>query len=438
MRPGWVAFVGAGPGDASLITVRGRQLLREADVVVYDRLAGSHVLSFAKTGARRIYCGKEPHVHTMKQAEINACLISEAQRGHFVVRLKGGDPSVFGRVGEEAQACRAAGVPYVIVPGVSAAMAAGAYAGIPLTHRDYNASFAVVTGNRCHPHGPIDWAAYAHVETLVIYMGLAAMESIANALMQSGKRPDTPVALIHAAATPMQHTTVAQLATAAEVAVHVRAPAIIVIGDIVRLRAHLAWAEQLPLHGQTVVQLCDDDRFADDWFADDPLPEAAFLGAAVTVRPLLRACALPDEPTCVSRLLEAQCIVFASGYAVDAAIRLLVAHDIDIRRLRAAVCAEEETARVRLAHYGLRATKTEGQTVKTEGQTVKATEQTLTVHHGEAHAHAIVLGALHEYWRTPTAETVWIEHSWQEAVFAQLPAAVRPRTIGAYAFDAAL
>src|SRR5438034_3879634 len=191
-----VALVGAGPGDPGLMTVRGLALLRRADVVVYDRLVDPRLLDEARPDAHRVFVGKASGAHTLPQPEINALLVRHAAQGRRVVRLKGGDPFVFGRGGEEAEALAAAGIPFEIVPGVSSAVAAPAYAGIPLTHRGVASSFAVVTGHEgCgKARAGVDWARLATaVDTLVVLMGVAALPRIARELIARGRAPHTPV-----------------------------------------------------------------------------------------------------------------------------------------------------------------------------------------------------------------------------------------------------
>jgi uroporphyrin-III C-methyltransferase len=241
---GCVFIVGAGPGDPGLMTVRGLDLLRGAEVVVYDRLVNPKLLDEAPLGCRRIFAGKACGTHTMPQSELNALLIAEAGRGQRVVRLKGGDPFVFGRGGEEALALAAAGVAFEVVPGVSSAVAAPAAAGIPLTHRGVASSFAVVTGHQENGGGTrVDWGALAtSVDTLVILMGLGNLATITRDLIGHGRDPQTPAAVIERGTTEAQRTVTATLGTLADAAARARieSPAIAVIGDVVAVRAHLA------------------------------------------------------------------------------------------------------------------------------------------------------------------------------------------------------
>jgi uroporphyrinogen III methyltransferase/synthase len=245
---GRVFLVGAGPGDPGLFTLRGRDVLERADVVVYDRLVNAALLDWAPDDARRIFAGKTRGDHTMPQGAINAVLIHHARLGRRVVRLKGGDPFVFGRGGEEAEALAAAGVPFEVVPGVSAAIAVPAYAGIPLTHRDLSSSFAVVTGHEDSDkrRPPVDWKRLATaVDTLVILMGQARLDAIAPELTRHGRSPDTPVALISAGTTDAQRVVECRLEEAAALSRGLPGPLLVVIGEVVRLRERLDWISHI-------------------------------------------------------------------------------------------------------------------------------------------------------------------------------------------------
>ncbi|HET8577349.1 MAG TPA: uroporphyrinogen-III C-methyltransferase [Methylomirabilota bacterium] len=246
MPLGRVSLVGAGPGDPGLLTVRGLERLREADVTVYDRLVNPALLDEAPPGALRIYAGKLATPQSLGQEEINALLIAYARVGLSVVRLKGGDPFVFGRGGEEAEALARAGIPFEIVPGVSAAVAVPAYAGIPLTHRALASSFAVVTGSEDSrkAESAVSWQRLATaVDTLVVLMGATALPAIVERLLAHGRPAETPVALIRWGTTEAQTTVVGRLdeiVDRARAAV-IRPPVVAVIGDVVRLRESLRW-----------------------------------------------------------------------------------------------------------------------------------------------------------------------------------------------------
>ena len=245
---GRVYLVGAGPGDPELITLKALRCLRMADVVVYDRLISPSLLDEARSEAERVFVGKEPGCHSMKQEEINALLITYARQGHVVVRLKGGDPFVFGRGGEEALALAIAGIPFEVVPGVSSAIAVPAYAGIPVTHRDHASTVIMVTGHEglTHPSAAINWEALAKVGgTLVILMGVTTLPHITRRLLDGGLPPDTQAAVIQQGTVPQQRVVTDTLENIAERAAiaNIKSPAVVVIGAVVALRDSLAWFE---------------------------------------------------------------------------------------------------------------------------------------------------------------------------------------------------
>jgi uroporphyrinogen III methyltransferase / synthase len=247
-----VYLVGAGPGDPGLLTVKGAEVLGRADVVVYDRLVDPSMLEYAPADAERVYAGKGPRQAEMDQSEINALLVARGSAGHTVVRLKGGDPFVFGRGGEEAEALAAAGLPFEVVPGITSAIGAPAYAGIPVTHRGVSTHFTVVTGHEDPAKGQqdVDWDALAKSGgTLVILMGAGRVGDIADRLVAGGLGPDTPVAAVRNGTRADQQTVRATLATIAGAGV--RAPAAIVVGDVAGL--DLSWFESRPLFGRSVV-----------------------------------------------------------------------------------------------------------------------------------------------------------------------------------------
>jgi len=256
--PGTVYLVGAGPGDPGLITVRGLAALRSADVVVYDRLGVSPaLLDHASRNAERIFAGKSARKHAMTQAQINRLLVSKARTGATVVRLKGGDPFVFGRGGEEAEALAKAGFPFEVVPGVTSATAGPAAAGIPVTHRDWAASVAIATAHEApgKAGSRLDWEALARADTAVLLMGVERLADVAKALIAAGKPRTTPAAVIASATLPSQRTVTAPLsriATAAKRA-RIEPPAITVVGDVVRLREVLGGWDSRPLSGARVL-----------------------------------------------------------------------------------------------------------------------------------------------------------------------------------------
>lgn len=258
MKPGIVYLIGAGPGDRGLITVRGLECLRRADVVVYDYLANPEFLNEAPDQAERHFVGKSRGRHQAPQEEINALLEAKAREGKTVARLKGGDPYVFGRGGEEALHLHGCGIPFEIVPGVTAGFAAAAYAGIPLTHRDFTTSLALVTGHEDPDKkmSSLDWSKLATgVGTLVFYMGMANLPLIVRELMAHGRPASTPVAIVRWATTPRQQTLTGTLQdiVAQVQATGLKPPAVIIVGEVVRMREQLQWFENRPLFGRRIV-----------------------------------------------------------------------------------------------------------------------------------------------------------------------------------------
>ncbi|MCQ6275251.1 uroporphyrinogen-III C-methyltransferase [Bacillus sp. V3B] len=244
---GKVYLVGAGPGDPDLITIKALKCIQKADIILYDRLVNKKLLDSAKKDATFVYCGKLPKCHTMKQETINHLLVKFAKQGKVVTRLKGGDPLVFGRGAEEAEVLVQHGILFEIVPGITSGIAAPAYAGIPVTHRDLGSSFAVVTG-----HGPkgmptnINWSSLTGIDTLLVYMGIGHLSEICHQLILHGKSADTPIALVNWGTTTKQRTVTGTLASIVEKAKieGIENPSMIVIGEVVRLRDKLAWFEE--------------------------------------------------------------------------------------------------------------------------------------------------------------------------------------------------
>jgi uroporphyrinogen III methyltransferase/synthase len=256
---GCVYLVGAGPGALGLVTLRARQLIEQADVLVYDYLCNPEMLAWTRgAGVEKIYAGKSGAAHTLSQDEINALLVERARAGKKVVRLKGGDPYVFGRGGEEALALARAGVAFEEVPGVTSAVAAPAYAGIPVTHRDFASTVTFVTGHEdpTKPDSAIDWRELARLRgTKIFLMGVERLPEITRRLLQEGAAADTPVALVRWGTTARQETLEGTLATVAALARErgFKAPAITIVGEVVKLRRELNWFERLPLFGRRVV-----------------------------------------------------------------------------------------------------------------------------------------------------------------------------------------
>lgn len=253
-----VYLVGAGPGDPKLITVKGKEAIAKADVIVYDRLASPQLLQNAHPEAERIYVGKLPDRHTLTQEEINELLVQKAKQGHIVTRLKGGDPFIFGRGGEEAERLVEEGIPFEVVPGITSAIAVPAYAGIPVTHRDFNSSFSIVTGHERpeKTESSINWEKLATAtETLIFLMGVSNLSFIVKQLTKYGRDVQTPIALIRWGTRIEQETLVGTLADIVQKVEDTgfSSPAIIIVGEVVKLRDNLSWFEQKPLFGKRIL-----------------------------------------------------------------------------------------------------------------------------------------------------------------------------------------
>ncbi|HEY1728648.1 MAG TPA: uroporphyrinogen-III C-methyltransferase [Candidatus Baltobacteraceae bacterium] len=317
---GKVFLVGAGPGDPGLLTIKGKRAIESADVLVYDYLAAEPIVALAPPDCERIYVGKKARAHTFEQEEINTLLIRLAREGKNVVRLKGGDPLVFGRGGEEAQELHAAGIAFEIVPGVTSGIAAAAYAGIPVTHRDHNTAVTFVTGHEdaVKQLSTLDWSKLAAPNhTLVLYMAMGNLASIAAELVRNGLNPSTPIAIVREGTKPSQQTLVATLGTIASEIEHVpiAPPAIAIVGEVVRLRDELRWFDQLPLFGKRVLVTR---------MASGSLEFAARLweaGGEPILAPLIRIVP-PEDTREIIRAVESatsyKWIVFSSRNGVDA------------------------------------------------------------------------------------------------------------------------
>ncbi|MDE5412172.1 uroporphyrinogen-III C-methyltransferase [Alkalihalobacterium chitinilyticum] len=258
MKKGIIYLVGAGPGDAGLLTIKAKKVIEQADVIVYDRLVNPTLLLLAKPNAELIYAGKLPKRHIMRQEKINETLVEHGLAGKVVVRLKGGDPSVFGRVGEEADSLAQADIAFEIIPGITSSIAAASYAGIPVTHREYGGTFAVVTGHDKSTSGEplIDWSSLAKgIDTIAFYMGVSNIFHIATQLMKHGRPADTPVILIQWGTYGRQKTLVGTLETIGDKVEKTKFqnPAITLVGDIVALRKKIKWFETKPLIGKQIL-----------------------------------------------------------------------------------------------------------------------------------------------------------------------------------------
>ncbi|WP_047865094.1 uroporphyrinogen-III C-methyltransferase [Rubrobacter aplysinae] len=328
-----IHLVGSGPGDPGLFTLKGKRLLENADAVVYDRLAPESLLSLAPPEAERIYVGKKPGEPTMSQEEINALLVRLGNEGKSVVRLKGGDPYIFGRGGEEALDLTRAGIPFEVVPGITSGAAAPAYAGIPVTHRRVSTSVAFITGHEdpTKDGQDVDWTKAANgADTLVLYMGIGRLREISSGLTAAGKSPDTPVACVRWGTLPEQHTvtgTLADIADRVEEA-GLKPPAVTVVGDVVGLREDLSWFEVRPLFGRRVVVTRARAQ------AGDLSRELESLGAEVVEFPTIEIRPPEDFKPLDKAIRELDgygWLVFTSVNGVEAFVERLGEHGLDLR-----------------------------------------------------------------------------------------------------------
>ncbi len=355
---GKVSLVGAGPGDPKLITLRGKELLEEADTVIYDYLANPKLLDFLKEGAEKVYVGKKGGTRSLShQEKINALMIEAAQDGKQVVRLKGGDPFIFGRGGEEAEALVGAGIPFEVVPGVSSAIAVPSYAGISLTHRDMASSIAFVTGHEDpHKEGSVlNWEALATgPDTLVVLMGMGNLSAIMKKLIDHGREPETPIALIQWGTTPSQRTLVGTLENiVARVAEEkLKPPVVMVIGKVVSLRTHLNWYESRPLFGKRILVT----RARDQALEFSNLLTSC--GAEVVPFPTLQIVPPSDWTkldTAIEQMEDYDTIVFTSVNGVRAFRKRLYSLGGDLRLLEGiTLCAIGSRTAQEIEGWGLR------------------------------------------------------------------------------------
>jgi uroporphyrinogen III methyltransferase / synthase len=358
IKAAMVYLIGAGPGDPGLITLKGARCIAAADVVVYDYLASSALLRHARDDAELIYVGKKGGDHTLSQDAINALLVEKALQGRSVARLKGGDPFIFGRGGEEAQALIDKAIPFEVVPGVTSAVAAPAYAGIPLTHRRFTSTVTFVTGHEDPTKDAtrIDWTSLASgTGTLVFLMGVKNLPHIVQRLLDNGRSPSTPVALVRWGTTARQKTVVGQLDDIVErvAAAGLKAPAIIVVGDVARLRQNMAWFEpRRPLLGKCIVVTRARQQ------ASDLVERLSDLGAECIECPTIEIVPPMDESAvdlAIDRLGEYDWVIFTSVNGVAYFFRRLLSRGLDSRALggmRTAAIGPATAAR--LMDFGIR------------------------------------------------------------------------------------
>lgn len=379
--PTVVTLVGAGPGDPGLLTCAGRKALEQAEVVVYDYLVHPRLLDAAPAGALRIFAGKRKGLHSIPQSAINELLVEQARAGRRVVRLKGGDPYVFGRGAEEAEYLQAHGIPFRVVPGVTAAVGATAYAGVPLTHRDCSSAVALVTGHDDpdNPESTVDWSALGRFRgTVVLYMGSTRLARIAEALIRSGKSPSTPAAVIQWGTLARQTTVTAPLVELAESAAEcgVGPPALVVIGEVVDRRSSLAWYESLPLFGRRILITRPRDEFERSAEVLEALGAEVISAPMVQILPLEHTGPLDDA---LRNLSSYGWIVFTSANGVRHFLGRLPEVGRDLRALGGAkLAAIGPNTAAALAEYHLQADVTP-EDHRSEGLVVELLERV----HGE-------------------------------------------------------
>ncbi len=356
---GKVYLVGAGPGEPGLITVRGKSLLERAEVVIYDYLANAKLLSYVPESAELIYVGKKGGaVHNHSQEEINALLVEKVAAGKMVVRLKGGDPFIFGRGGEELEVMHERGLPFEVVPGVTSASAAATYAGIPITHRDHTATVAFITGHEDPTKGfsNIDWEKLATgAGTLVIYMGIKNLPLIVEKLLTFGRPPETPVAVVRWASTPHQQSVTGTLQNIVEEikSAGITAPAIIVIGEVVSLRDRLDWFEKRPLFHKRILVTRTRDQASALVTGLEECGASCLECATINIQPLEDYTKLDNE---LERLAEYHWLLFTSINGIKYFFKRLHSKGMDARDLKGPAfgCVGKATADA-LFQYGINA-----------------------------------------------------------------------------------
>jgi uroporphyrinogen III methyltransferase/synthase len=348
--PAKVYLIGSGPGDPELITVKGRRILERADAILYDHLAPDALLALAPAHAERVYVGKKKSAHAFSQEEICGMLIDRARRGLTVARLKGGDPFLFGRGGEEAEALAAAGIPFEVVPGVTTPLGLAAYSGVPLTHREHTSAVTFVTG---HAVAAIDWNKLGQAETLIIFMGLTTFAEIASALIASGRAAETPAMAVRWATRPDQETVTGTLETLPVLiaARGMKPPATIVVGEVVRLREKLNWYESLPLFGQRIVVTRAREQ------ADALAARLEALGAHAIELPTIEIRPAADPAPldrAIANLADYDWLIFTSSTGVRCFVERLDGSAFDWRSLRARICAIGPATRAAIAALHLK------------------------------------------------------------------------------------
>ncbi len=345
-----VYLVGAGPGDPELITLKARRLLESADVILYDHLANPALLAFAPAAAELIYVGKKKSDHAFSQEQICELLVERGRRGLNVVRLKGGDPFIFGRGGEEAEALADARLAFEVVPGVTSPLGIAAYTGVPLTHRDHTSVVTFITG---HDVANIDWGKVGTSETLVIFMGLSQFDEIASRIVEGGRAASTPAMVVRWGTRPNQEVLAGTLATLPAM-IHdhgLKPPATIIVGDVVGLRGKLSWFEKLPLAGQRIVVTRAKDQ------ADSLSTPLRHLGAEVVELPTIEIQPAQNYgplDTAIKGLSDYDWLIFTSVNGVRFFLERLDKSAMDLRGIRGRLCAIGPATRDALERFHLK------------------------------------------------------------------------------------
>ncbi|MFD1067761.1 uroporphyrinogen-III C-methyltransferase [Oceanobacillus locisalsi] len=350
-QKGFVSFVGAGPGDTGLVTKKGMQRVQEADIILYDRLANPRLLRDAKDSCVFIYCGKLPERHTMRQEKINRLLVQYAGQGYRVVRLKGGDPSVFGRVGEEAEELVANHLAFEMIPGITSSIAAAAYAGIPVTHRDYSTSLTLRTGHTCQSNAALREDGQLLGDTVAYYMGMKKMLTNCRELICQGKPSDTKVAIIQWGTLGKQKVvegTLETIQTSIEKE-HIKSPAMMIVGDVVGLREKLTWFDNKKFSGRRILiaKATGYSCTLEDYFTER--------GAEAYSFPVLKQKEYAFTAEVFQTILETNRLIFTNASSVDVFFRQYRQAHYDMRDLPRNIAYQTEGTRKALAARGVMA-----------------------------------------------------------------------------------
>lgn len=411
---GKVYLIGAGPGDAKLITEKGKECLQKADVILYDRLVNPRLLEYASSDCEFVYCGKLPKRHIMRQEQINQALVQHALEGKTVVRLKGGDPSVFGRVGEEAAELAEHGISYEMIPGVTSSIAAAAYAGIPVTHREYSNTFTIATG---HSKGELelDFTALAKSKTCAFYMGIQNLPFICEQLIANGRGESTPVAVIEWGTTGRQKTATGTLRTIAQAVQEseIANPAMTVVGEAVQLREQLAWFERKPYYGKRVLIAKSSAQQSGiaEYLAEN--------GAEVWEIPHFKKETLPFSKEELEAAFQAERLVFTANESAALFMEAIVQAGYDVRDFPRQIQGVSEKSRAELKRFGVQAQEAISSSCCTIyiGRVLSDTErESLFEAYGSGkmlYTHEIKQDErFHE-----TTERLWTEFSWDTVLF---------------------